>query len=130
RIKRTMFARRAVVWCSRGLPADGFRDRSRTRVKAMRLPRMSTRRWMVAVAVVATLLFTLVEGARMHRRQAFCLKQAAVAALTEANWKAGRDRIASLLASVERQCPPDVPAEVREELTRSLRAELLSMTPK
>jgi hypothetical protein len=96
----------------------------------MRLPRMSIRRWMVAVAVVATLLFTLVNGARMHRKRSFCLRQAAAAALTEANWKAEQERYASLIASVERQRKADGPTEVLEKVARTLRAELSSMTPK
>jgi len=46
----------------------------------MRLPRMTTRRWMIVVAVVAVML-----GAeRIRRRWVFCRDQAALYALQEA----------------------------------------------
>jgi hypothetical protein len=98
----------------------------------MRVPRVqfTVRRMMFAVAVVAILLFTLVAGTRMHRKRAFCLRQAAVAALTEANWKARHGRTAALLASCEDQRSSGNPAEAIEQAIHSLRAELSPLSLK
>src|SRR5271155_4487472 len=61
----------------------------------MRRSRMTTRRWMVAVAVVGLLLGVVVEGRRLKQRRDYYLQQANDVARQENYWRSTASRIAS-----------------------------------
>jgi hypothetical protein len=61
----------------------------------MRRSRMTTRRWMVAVAVVGLLLGVVVEGWRLKQRGDYYLQQANDLARLEKYWRSDASRIAS-----------------------------------
>jgi hypothetical protein len=61
----------------------------------MRLPQMTTRRWMIAVAVVGLLLGTAVMGRRLKQRRDYCLQQARNQAWIENHFCSMESRLAS-----------------------------------
>jgi hypothetical protein len=62
----------------------------------MRRSRMTTRRWMVAVAVVGLLLGVVVGGRRLKQRRDYYLQQANDQARREEYWRSEASRVASL----------------------------------
>jgi hypothetical protein len=85
---------------------------------AMRLPRMTTRRWMVAVAVVALLLGTAVIGHRLKRRHDYFLSRAQYHVSGEAGARAGADR--ELAFMMARKYPPDRVKDIMAQAQRAI----------
>jgi hypothetical protein len=71
----------------------------------MRLPRMTTRRWMLAVAILGSLLGAVVGGRRLEHRRDYCLQQASDAARLEATFRTMERLSAS-------QFPPQRPSNI------------------
>jgi hypothetical protein len=61
----------------------------------MRFTRMTTRRWMIAVAVVGVLLGVVVGGRRLKQRRDYCLQEASNLARTEKFFRSMESRVAS-----------------------------------
>jgi hypothetical protein len=61
----------------------------------MRLSRMTTRRWMIAVAAIGLLLGVVVGGRRLKRRRDYYLQQANDVARHENYWRSTASRVAS-----------------------------------
>ena len=61
----------------------------------MRFTEMTTRRWMIAVAVVGLLLGVVVGGRRLKQRRDYCLQQASDQARTEKFFRSMESRVAS-----------------------------------
>jgi hypothetical protein len=61
----------------------------------MRLSRMTTRRWMIAVAVVGLLLGVVVGGRRLKQRRDYCLQQASDLARMETFFRSMESRSAA-----------------------------------
>jgi hypothetical protein len=89
-------------------------------IRVMRLPRMTTRRWMVAVAVVALSLGGSLYTVRLKRKRDRCLARAAWHSTMEADALRSLARVAGLFARPEPVPAPKTDDELAWAIDRVL----------